>query len=904
MNIYRSPSSGADNSESLDKLLCEIAESREHNFIAIAGDVNYRNIDWENGICRSSENSRDFMFLEAVKDAYLTQHITEPTRGRGSDTPSTLDVLLTLREDIIEELVVDSPLGKSDHALIWATFACNYKPKPVTKTRFQYDKADYDKLKEMMNVDWVSRLNSDGNTGNVDAMWVTFRDHLNEAIKTCIPTKTVTINGKNSNRNGRKYDRKTLSKIKRKNRLWDNYCKTQDGRVYLDYCKARNQVRSLTRKAEKNMEKAVCKESKKNPKKFWQFINRKTKSRSTIPDLLIEDEGDTSTGKPKYTANDGEKAHRFNQFFASVFNTETNDREREIPSRTKEKLKEITIGKELVKKKLLALKIGKSPGPDGLHPRVLKELSEVIDVPLTEIFNASLEFGQLPEDWRSANVTAIFKKGSRHVAGNYRPVSLTSIACKLLESIIREQMIKYMKSNKLFSKKQFGFLGGRSTTLQLLRVLDEWTAILDGGGAVDVIYFDFMKAFDKVSHSGLIMKLESYGIGGPLLTWIREFLTDRKQRVVINGVESDWAEVTSGVPQGSVLGPLLFVVFINDLPDVVDSGSSLYMFADDTKLFRAIASTSDRDTIQCDINEMNKWSDLWQMSYHPGKCHVLRLGKRPVEDLHDLYNSYELGGQTLDVVDSEKDLGVIIDASLSFEKHVSTKVKNANRILGLIRRSFRFLDKEMMVNLYKAMVRPHLEYANQVWSPRLVKHIDMIENVQIRATKLIPGLVRPKAKAKQGSHAGSDKAKVYDKVQEYQESLTKLKLPTLTYRRLRGDLIEVYKILTEKYDAEVCEGFIQLRNDDRTRGHTHKIFKNRPRLDVRKFSFPHRIVDVWNDLPEHVIQAKKIEIFEGRLDKFLCKQPMLYNYKENYKFGLKDTGSGYSESDLDLVQEA
>ena len=228
--------------------------------------------------------------------------------------------------------------------------------------------------------------------------------------------------------------------------------------------------------------------------------------------------------------------------------------------------------------------------------------------------------------------------------------------------------------------------------------------------------------------------------------------------------------------------------FINDLPEVIDSGSSLYMFADDTKLFREISSTSDRDTLQCDINDMDNWSDIWQMSYHPSKCHVLRIGKRPVEDTHDLFESYKLGGLSLDVVDNEKDLGVLIEADLSFNKHVSTKVKNANRTLGLIRRSFRFLDKEMLLDLYKSLVRPLLEYANQVWSPRLVKHIDMLENVQIRAVKLIPGFDKSKARRQHERQTGSGKAKDYDRLKEYQENLTKLKLPTLAYRRLRGIL--------------------------------------------------------------------------------------------------------------------
>ena len=181
-------------------------------------------------------------------------------------------------------------------------------------------------------------------------------------------------------------------------------------------------------------------------------------------------------------------------------------------------------------KKFQKLKIGKSPGPDGIHPRVLKELTAVISLPLTILFNASLDLGKLPDKWRTANITAIYMKGSRQVCGNFRPVSLTCIACKILESIVREQLIDYLKKNKLFSNKQFGFLGGRSTTLQLLKVLDNWTDILDRGGSIDAVYFDFMKAFDKVPHQRLLMKLETYGIDGAVLKWKSAFLSNRRQR--------------------------------------------------------------------------------------------------------------------------------------------------------------------------------------------------------------------------------------------------------------------------------------------------------------------------------------------------------------------------------------
>ena len=261
---------------------------------------------------------------------------------------------------------------------------------------------------------------------------------------------------------------------------------TNDGRKYLEYCRVRNQVRAITRKVQKELKKKVAKEAKSNPKKFWQFIANKTKSRSTIPDLVLSDDDVDEDGKIKddatFTTDDQSKANRFNEFFASVFNSKTKEPNTSLPARTEQKLTDIVITNDKVLKILGKLKPGKSPGPDGLHPRVLKEIGPEIAPALTTIFKISMVTGTLPDEWLLANVSPIFKKGNKHVAGNYRPVSLTCIVCKMFESLIREQIMDYLKTNKLLSPKQFGFLSGRSTTLQLLTMLDRWTSILDRGG--------------------------------------------------------------------------------------------------------------------------------------------------------------------------------------------------------------------------------------------------------------------------------------------------------------------------------------------------------------------------------------------------------------------------------------
>ena len=359
--------------------------------------------------------------------------------------------------------------------------------------------------------------------------------------------------------------------------------------------------------------------AKANPKKFWQYINRTTK--------IVIGIGDLETPSNRLSVNDKDKAEILANFFSSVFTQENMEN---MPTVTMSKsnggLESYEIGVEDVRKKLSILNPNKSPGSDNLHPSILREMKNVLDKPLTMLYQETLTTGMIPDDWKHAKVTAIFKKGEKKKPNNYRPVSLTSIPCKVMELIILDQIMKHMKRNNLFSNKQFGFLDGRSTVLQLLIVLDKWTRTIDEGGSIDCIYCDFKKAFDKVPHKQLLKKIEGYGIRGEILGWIKAFLSDRTQQVIVNGETSQCKEVISGIPQGSVLGPLLFVIFINDLPTQVKS--DIFLFANDTKIFRNIRSEDDRETLQKDINTMLEWANKWQLEFHPDKCVSMSINNK------------------------------------------------------------------------------------------------------------------------------------------------------------------------------------------------------------------------------------------------------------------------------------
>jgi thymidine kinase len=276
-----------------------------------------------------------------------------------------------------------------------------------------------------------------------------------------------------------------------------------------------------------------------------------------------------------------------------------------------------------------------------------------------------------------------------------------------------------------------------------------------------------MKAFDKVPHQRLLKKMERYKISETVIKWVESFLNDRKQKVTVNGAESKNHKVTSGIPQGSVLVPIIFVIYINDMPECVDS--TTYLFADDTKIFREIKSPNDEEKLQNDLDELQKWSDTWLLKFHPNKCKVLTVSNRKMAEKEaNNYHLYDNEGKEvkMEQSDGEKDIGVLVDETISFSTHIQNQINKANSIMGLIRRTYTYLDEQSFKYLFQALVRPHLEYAAAVWSPYKSGEIEqIIEIVQRRAMKQIPSL----------------------KNMEYNQRLRKLNMPTLKYRRARGD---------------------------------------------------------------------------------------------------------------------
>ena len=298
-------------------------------------------------------------------------------------------------------------------------------------------------------------------------------------------------------------------------------------------------------------------------------------------------------------SNDCIKANLLNKYFSSVFVNENDDNffEQNVNHNLVNNINTIEINQDMVLKAIDKLNVSKAPGPDGIHSRIIKECKDSFSIVFKIIFNKSLQEGILPNQWKQANVKALFKKGKRTQCSNYRPVSLTSIVCKLFESIIRDRIVYFLEENQLISSHQHGFRSGHSCTTQLLELMEDFTDFYEMEIPFDCIYLDFAKAFDRVPHQRVLTKLYNIGIRGHLLNWIKDFLYGREQRVVVNNTFSEWTKVVSGIPQGSVLGPTLFTICINDLP--VDIISNITIFADDTKIYNGVHSCN---IIQEDLN--------------------------------------------------------------------------------------------------------------------------------------------------------------------------------------------------------------------------------------------------------------------------------------------------------------
>jgi len=802
--VYRSPNAPAQSIQELAQLV----RAAEKNSIFI-GDFNLPDIDWSNGTC--SAKSRPF--VDAVEDAMMEQMVHFSTQVKGN----CLDLVVTNIPERICDVSEAGRLGSSDHDMLSITLSMDRRAQPSTRPVLNWKKADWPRMREdLAAADWTAVR-----TEPVEKMWDFFRARVREAVDKHVPVRPA-----RSRMRPAWLTQQIVAAIRRKQRLWE---RAKKGRDVDEYKNAEKEVKRMIRNAKRNFEKRLADGNGGNTRPFYSYIKQRTKSKPGI--------GPLKNDKNEIVAEDQGMAELLNNFFSSVFTREDTEHIPVAENMETITMEEVNITEKMVREKIRKLKPDSAAGPDEIGPRILKELEAVLTTPLVEIFRKSVSTGEVPDEWKKANVTPIFKKGTKKDPGNYRPVSLTSVCCKMLESILRDALMDHLTCNNLLKASQHGFMPGKSCTTNLLEFFEKTTQAIDAGLPFDVIFLDFAKAFDKVPRERLLEKLRAHGVQGRALNWIRNWLTGRKQRVVLNGKYSAWAEVLSGVPQGSVLGPILFLIFINDLDVAAVMIDILRKFADDTKLGQTVSTPEERELLQQALDKLCEWSEKWGMEFNVKKCKVMHLG------YNNPGHSYSMNNQQLSATEEERDIGVCVARNLKPSSQCALAARTAQTVLSQLSRAFHYRDRHVFKRLYVQYVRPHLEFASVAWTPWHEADKAVLERIQQRAVSMISGL----------------------KGATYEEKLAELGLTTLEERRHQADMLQTFKIMRGFDNVDSATWFQRVDTSVRTTRSAADPLNLRAqpaRLDIRRNFFSNRVIEPWNLVPSELKNARTVGFFK------------------------------------------
>ena len=833
--VYRPPNADNKIIEYLDtNLLSKMNEFGAFS-VMLAGDFNVHHKEW---LGSRHTDAAGRLTLQLANLHGLNQIVTHPTRA-----DQILDLVLT---DLPSSTSTLSNLGTSDHnPVLVKVDAHPFRDKPYKRKVWQYDKADFWEMRaHFSSINWSEVFNDK----DPETACTRVTEIIYDAMEMFIPHKVVI------KKTGDKpwFNDECRQAAKKKRKIYRQYKKDNLLSTKEKFIKARKYYNQTEKKAKKkyNLElKENLTDRNISNKKWWRVVNTLSgkPGHSDIP-VIVEDNIAYTTAR--------EKAQVFCKTFAEKCNLQGARKDAPfLDKSTHSSFNNVTFKPKIIHRLLRQLDPAKATGPDLIPSRVLKECSAELASPLSRLFQLCFDNGVFPSNWKRANVVPIHKRGSKSDPTKYRPISLLCIISKVMESAVSLQLQSYLFQENLVSHRQFGFRPGHSTADLLTIISQKCNNSLDKGDEVCIVALDIKGAFDKVWHNGLISKLTSKGVDGKALSWICNYLADRQISVVLAGQASEAIPINASVPQGSVLGPLLFSIYIDDLVDVCEN--ELYLYADDSTLFARIPSNKDirsvEESLNRDLLNMKSWADKWMVTFEPSKCKMMIISRKRTPSKLNLY----LGNSPLDTRDDIEILGVTIDRKLTWSKHIQSVSSRAGQRLGALRKLANKLDINGRAVVYKAQIRSIMEYAPLCWINASPTILSMLDNIQKKALKVI----------------GVDEATAH----------LSLSIPKLTHRRQVAAACVLYKMHARQCPKDLKEMLpppLERRRVTRASTSTpdHAVSIPAAKTHQMDRSFIHTASRVWNSLPDSVvdtISCTGLKSFKSRVHRFLLENGCL-----------------------------
>ena len=824
INVYNPP--GSINVANTVKLENTLQAARDNGFshVFVLGDFNLPNLDIETNLPINSSSLCN-EYYNTFLNFDLTHKVNFPTHTSGN----RLDLLITSAPELVCNVFAEQDAYPSDHFPIFFSLDIRTEFHKTPRSVYNYKSAKWLELKRALleaNLQEIIQTR----THDISEACTSWTDCVLNLVNQFIPKVKLKCNDSPP-----WIDAEVINSSKKKETSRKKALRSNTPESWATYRRNRNKLRTLVNNKHNDYIRASYDALSANPKRFWGMVKSKYKNKTSPTLLKFLDKSETSPCG---------KANLLNQFFHSNFTYDDQTTLPHINAFTHPDLMVFTFDIPEVRLLLETLNTSKAAGTDELPAKILRECAAELAPSLTQLYNLALSSGRLPQTWKTANISPVFKKGDREQCNNYRPISLLCIVSKVFERCFLNKV--YPLVSDQISKAQHGFLPGRCTTTQLLSVYSDVNRSLDNGFQTDMIFLDFSKAFDSVPHRLLSHKLKSFGFSGNILNLLSDYLSHRFQRVVIDGQVSDWLPVSSGVPQGSILGPFLFLLYTNDISVNLSPDSVISLYADDAKIYRKIRSPEDCLALQNDLLTLYQWSNIWKLKFNINKCKVIKFC-RVVKHKFE----YHLNNTALESLPQFNDLGVIVTSNLSWKPHIRSVVSKANKMLGLIKRTLgpnAPLKSKLL--LYNSLIRSVLSYASVIWTPDK-SDIVLIESIQRRATKFI----------------------LNDFRSDYKTRLLKLALVPLSFFKEICDLCVFYKCFHNFYDYNILSDVsLYEPSQHRTRLNIaplrlrDKAFKT----ETAASFYTYRIEKLWNTLPPDIRRIichnKKIIPFKRNLN--------------------------------------